>query len=297
MRRRGALLPGLLLALLTGCATGELAHPGTLLDRLSGAQALPPEAVQMEVAVIERPLSDPYLNKDLWTFTDEQVVALEHKEVLDDNGFRVGQVVGMAPSGLQALLTSKRSCVNHRLYLLGAGKSATLVLGPSIPHCRFLVAHAGQPVEVSLDQAQFSVIVMPALTADGRTRLHFTPQVQYGEKHHDFRVAPDDSGLMMEIGRYSKTYPALGWDVTLRPNQYVIVGPRPDQTDSLGTQEFVQPEGPTPVQRLLVIRTNRAATALDEEDADAARDPAASGGPPPLALQATWTSAGGTSSR
>jgi hypothetical protein len=293
MCRPGALLLGLLLALLEGCAVNPSAHPGTLADRLRSLQTVPPNAVQMEVAVIERPLGDPYLNKDLWTFTDEQAVDLEHKTALDDNGFRVGQVVGMIPSGLQSLLTSERSCLNPTRYLLGPGKSASVVLGPIVPQCQFQVVLEGEPIEVSLDQAQFAVVVQPTLTSDGRTLLHFTPQVHHGENLPDFHVAPEGAGLMMEIKRPCKTYPSLSWDVTLRPHQFVIVGTRLDRPDKLGSQCFLQPDGPSPVQRLLVIRTNRATGGFDEDDAsESLANQHTTNYPPPLALQATLTARG-----
>jgi hypothetical protein len=299
MGRPRALLPGVLLALLTGCAVNPPARPGALMDRLCGfGPALPPDAVQLTVAVIERPAGDPFLNQDLWALADEQVVDLEHKAVLEENGFRVGQVVGMTPSALQNLLTSPRACSNPRRYLLGAGKSATVVLGTTVPHGAFRVVEDGTPDEVTLDQAQFALLVTPSLTGDGRTRLHFTPQVRHGENLPDFTVVPDGSGgalgYVLEVKRPVKAYPGLGWDVTLAPDQYLVVGTRLDPPDRLGTRCFLQPEGPTPVQRLLVIRTNRAAAVGDDEGGGAApADEAAGKHPPPLALQATWTGAGG----
>jgi hypothetical protein len=257
MGRPGAFLPGLLLALLAGCVTGQGVRPGSPGGRLGAQAALPPDAVQMEVAIIERPLGDAYLNKDLWSFTDEQVVDLEHKGALEDNGFRVGQVVGMTPAGLQSLLTSERACTNARRYLLGSGKSAAVTLGPTVPQSHFKVDQDGEPTDVSLDQAQFSLVVLPTLTPDGRTCLRFTPQVHYGEQLPDFQVAPDKSGYVMEIKRPCKTYSSLGWEVTVAPNQYLVVGTRLEQPHKLGSQCFVEADGTAPVQRLLVIRTNR----------------------------------------
>jgi len=289
MCRPGALLPGLLLALLAGCATDQGTPAAALADRLRGFPSLPSDAVQLEVAVIERRLGDSYLNREVWTFTDEQVVDLEHKAALGDNGFRVGQVVGMTPSGLQSLLTSERACIKHRNYLLGEGKTKSLEIGATVPHCRFSVIQQGEPIEVSLEEAEFSLIVQPTLTGDGRTRLHFTPQVEYGEKLRDFRVAPDGSGYVMAINRPYKTFPALGWDVTLAPNQYVIVGGRLEHPHRLGHECFAQPDEPGAMQRLLVIRTNRAAGGADEEggvDPQANRE--AGDRSVPLALQATW---------
>jgi hypothetical protein len=295
MGRPGAWLPGVLLALLVGCAADQPAGPHSPTDRPCGFRgALPPSAVQLEVALIERPAGDPYLNNDLWATTDEQVVDLAHRALLEDNGFRIGQIVGMTPSGLQSLLTSPRSCTNRRRYLLGAGKSATVVLGPPVTHSSFRVVRDGDPVDVQLDDAQFGLLVTPSLTADGCTQLHFTPQVQYGANLPDFSVAPDSSGYalgyLLEIKRPCRSYPVLSWDVTLAPHQYLVLGTRLDQLDRLGSRCFFQPDGPAPMQRLLVLRTNRAAGAADDEESGASHaDNEPRNHPPALALQATWT--------
>jgi hypothetical protein len=258
MGRPGALLPGLLLALLAGCVTGPGARPDSRASGRLGTQtALPPDAVQIEVAVIERPAGDAYLNHELWGFMDEQIVDLEHKAKVEDNGFRVGQVVGMTPAGLQSLLTSERACANPRRYLLGPGKSAVVTLGPTVPQTRFKLDLDGEPIDVSLDQAQFSLVVAPTLTADARTRLRFTPQVHYGEQVPDFQVAPDSSGYVMEIKRPCKTYPSLAWEATVAPNQYLVVGTWLEQSQKLGYQCFVDADCRGSIQRLLVIRTNR----------------------------------------
>jgi hypothetical protein len=60
----------------------------------------------------------------------------------------------------------------------------------------------------------------------------------------------------MEPERPHHSYPKLSWEVTLAPNQYLVVGTRFDQRHSLGFASFVQTEETNPVQRLLVIRTS-----------------------------------------
>src|SRR5262245_25095443 len=111
MPRWVALVPGVLAALLVGCAGGQSARPGTWLDRCHVAQRLlAPDGVAMDIILLQRPLGDAYVNHELWGCTDEQVVAPEHAATVEDNGFRVGQVVGMPPGKLQALLSAERYC-------------------------------------------------------------------------------------------------------------------------------------------------------------------------------------------
>jgi hypothetical protein len=246
--------------------------------------------VQMDVTLLECPAGDPFINQQLWTFTDELAVELEHRAALEENGLRVGRVVGLPPTELRALLTSPRSCVNPRRRLLTAGHTAPLLLGPVAPEVRFQVCRQGVPAVALLQQAQCVLAVTPALTADGRTQLHFAPRVEYGEFLRELQVAADRSGYTLEVKRKVESYPELDWDVTLAANEYLVIGTYIERPETLGYQAFVETSGAAPLQRLLVIRTGRSGGGIDAEIADLPpADPSLSGGAPPLALQATWT--------
>jgi hypothetical protein len=292
MCRSGLLLAGLLPLLLAGCAVDHLPSGMALVSGFRGPAVSSADAVEMIVAVLERPRGDAYLDKEVWTFTDEQIVDLEHRALLEDNGFRVGQVVGMTPAGLQSLLTSERACTRGRCYFLGQGKSETLVLGDPVAHCHFEVVEHAEPAEQRLDDVRFALLVQPQLTGDGRIRLHFTPRAQFGDKKlRDFRVAADGSGLEIENKNPGKSFDTLSWDVTVPPNQYVLIGGRLDQPERIGHQCFIPAGGPKPVQRMLVIRTNRVPGIGGEGEAsDAIAHREAGDLFVPLALQATWPS-------
>lgn len=285
MRCRGALLP-LACFLLAGClTTGPGQSTSTLTARLRPQLAA--DSVIIDFVLLERPLGDPYFNHELWTHTDELIVDLEKKAALEDNGLRVGQLVGMTPAQLQTLLTSERWCLNPRRTSLPAGKTTTYHLGPVLAHCDYDLFLGGQKHELQADQARFALDVVAALTADGKTKLTFTPKVETGEKVLPFQPAPELSQWEIAIGRPAKAYPALGWEASLAPNEYFVVGARLDKPGTLGYQAFAQDDVPRPVQRLLVIRTNRSLEAVDQPTLeDVAR---AGNTPPPLALQATMS--------
>jgi hypothetical protein len=293
MRRRTGLVPGLLLVCLAGCAHEQSVRRPNFLDQ-AAQTVLAPDGVIIDVVVIERPLRDSaYLNQELWDCTDEQVVSLEHKAVLEDNGFRVGHVVGMTPGRLQNLLTSQRWCASHWRQILSAGKSATFTVGRTVPEFRYRLVEDGRPADVALEKAQAFLVVVPTLTADGRTRLKFTPQIQYGDPLRDWRPDPERQDWEVSCRRRSLTYPDLGWEVTLAPNEYLVIGAVFDNPQSLGYQCFVQEQDQAPVQRLLAIRTTRSTA---EAPADPAELPESSTAdthlPPPPALQAMWGTAG-----
>lgn len=293
MRQAQALGLVLLIGLTAGCISDGVKRSAARFNPLRGLAAGPvgADVVQLDVALVERPLGDRYLNGELWDLADEQAVSFEKKAALDDNGFRIGLIGGMPPAGLQALLTSERSCANPRRIRLHAGNPTPVVLAPTLQHCRFELHEAAQTTAVKLEQAQCLFQVVPILSEKGKTTLRFTPHINHGETTLAPRPLQEPSGTRrweLQAEQPGETYAKLSWEITLAPNEYVVVGTRLDRDDTLGQRCFLLTDGPTPTQRLLVIRTCRPET-------DTAPRDATLGKAPPLALQAGWTRARGTS--
>jgi hypothetical protein len=241
-----------------------------------------PNVILIETALIQVPLSDGYVSRELWQDTDELIVDLERREALNQNGLRVGQLVGSPPVGFQTLLLSPRCCPDPERLMVPAGRTIAKHLGPVLAHCSFDVFLAAGKTELEADQIRFGVDVVPTLTADGRTRLTFTPKVETGESLLPFQAAPEESSWVLRIERPTRRFTELSWDATLAPGQYLVIGCLPDRAGSFGESAFVQDAEPGPVQRLLVIRTNRAGTRSMELAPDDTPRP----GQAPLAVQA-----------
>jgi hypothetical protein len=289
MRRAAALMVALGIGLSAGCVSGASGRATSFFNPLRQlAPAAADDVVQLDVAVIERPPGDPYTNRDLWDLVDEQAVAFETKAVLADNGFRIGLIGGMPPAGLQALLTSERSCANPRRLRLRAGNGMPVALGPIWPQCKFELFDNSRSTSVELEQAECQLQVVPSLGDQGKTVLHFTPHIKHGSPTLAPRPTQDPSGTRrwdLQVQNPTEKYDKLSWEVTLAPNDYVVVGARLDRTDTLG-QRFFLSEEMKPVQRLLVLRAFHAESA--------GKPPASVGKSPPLALQAGWSTARGT---
>jgi hypothetical protein len=283
MRRGGASVLVFMCVCLGGCFSGEATRSSSAFHRFhQPGTNLGPDGVLLDIVLIERPLGDPFLNSEIWQSTDGQVVGLEKQAILEENGFRVGQVVGMNPAKLQDLLVSERSLVPVRQQILPAGTMTSVPLGPTLAQCNFRVKSEAGNKDVILDQAQCAFTIVPSLTNDGRTRLKFTPQVLHGSEVPEIQVTRDRTGLTMERKRPAKTYDGLSWEVTLAPNQYLIVGTRfvddtpENEPQSLGNQCFLLDNGRTFTQRVLVIRTTRGnAGPLDKVEGGQPVSPAA----------------------
>jgi hypothetical protein len=251
------------------------------------------DVVYVQVAMLERPVDDPYINQELWTVVDEEAVPLDSKARLQENGLRVGVLGGLPPARLQKMLTSERGSANRRGISLHAEHSTTVALGPAVAVCRFQLKQNGQPTLLTFAQAECGLEITPTLTEDGRTRLRFTPRLQHGEPRMTPRPSEDQSGLLLQWERPVQMFPALSWEVTLAADQYAVMGGRSDLPETLGCQFFVHRDESMPVQRLLVLRTARASDFGSPEPAADGEEESSRPKVPPLAMQAAWTATRG----
>jgi hypothetical protein len=259
---RRVLVLGLLFALGgAGCISGQSLRPKGLARQPLLSLPQGPDVVQLHVAVVERRLGDSYINQTLWASTDEQAAGIEQLALLENNGFRVGQVIGNLPSELLRMVENERYCGNQIGWFLRVGSSTPIKLGPALAKCNYLVKYDDFCREVSTEQANCKFLIEPTLTADGKTRLRFTPMVEHGEAIMTIEAVPEFSSWECQVKQQSHVYPELSWEVTLAPNEWLVVGTQLSQPRALGYQAFVNEEGATPIQRILVLRTNRPAPA------------------------------------
>jgi hypothetical protein len=277
--RRGwwALVP--ILLNLSGCVWTEQAEPSSWMKRLA-KQTIAPDSAVIRVAILERPLGDDFINGKLWQHVDELVVDEDRRDLLDVNGFRVGQLVGPPTTEFQQLLLSKRCCAGKD-HAFPAGKLLPIPLGPVLPQSSYLVVQGKSSTEVALEDARYCLDVTARFVTEG-TKLTFTPRVEHGAPRLPFQAAADHRAWEIRTDKACQRYPELSWDVTLGPNQYVFIGARPDRERSLGQSAFMQTEGAEAVQRLLVIINCRAGTPSE----GSGEDREGGGATTPLALQA-----------
>jgi hypothetical protein len=289
---------GVLLLALLGCTGTDSTRRTSRGGALPMApDMLPADYVVLDCFILERPAGDPFFNEYLWKSADKSIVSLEHKVVLDDNGFRVGQIVGTAPERLQELVQSQRSCISGRRRMLATGPPAAdqperpkLDLDPYGPqrHGSFLVKEGKQGKEINVDDVQYYLEVEPGLTSNGRVRLKFTPKVEFGELMRIPYVPPDRSDFAIKSEKRHHLFRSLSWEVTLGANEWLILGGNSDVPDALGYQAFAREDGVNPMQRLLVLRATRSASGMDT--ALPTREDLVRAGPsPPLALQAAMS--------
>ncbi len=273
------------LSALPGCLWPEHVERSSFMKRMQ-EKTITPDHALIELAILERPFGDDYINRGIWRNADELLGDSDRRAALDENGFRIGQLVGPMAGELQEKLLDKQCCANPKGLIFPAGQTTPIFLGSMLPQSSYEIVREKFRTEVNLDQARYCLDMTAQFMSDGRTKLTFTPKVENGEATLPFTAVPERQRWEVRIERGCKKYPELSWDITLGPNQYFIIGARIERDRTLGQTAFTQMDGGAGVQRLLVIRNCRSVTAAEahqysvEELVRAEKTP-------PLALQAT----------
>jgi hypothetical protein len=270
-------------AILIGCVSTNSVRNRVVHQTQSPPQApSKDDAVQLLVAVIERPAGDPVLNEEIWKLADEQMKDLEKKSLLLDNGFRTGMFGTLPPPSLRDLIQSPRSCQHpHRLRLL-ASTPTQIQVGSVQPLCTFQLKSNTDTALVKLDQAECLLEVTANPLASGQTELQFTPIVRHGKPGLDrlpIRDPGDTLRWNMQVCQQVETYSHLSWTQAVNDSEYLVVGCWIDRPGTLGQSCFLEAAAPPPMQRLLVLRVVRNAQ-------DAASSEENQNDSPPIAAQA-----------
>src|SRR4051812_44820857 len=153
----------LLLPLLAGCFTADAVR-GRWMDRLQLFHSQPDsDSAHIEYVVIERAAGDETVNRRVWDRIDEQVLPSEARDVLKDNGLRVGTISATTPGPLRGLIDDPPPPRGHRFRTFHADKPISLALGQPVPKADFTFTAGVRAVKFAHDQAQlgFQLSVRP----------------------------------------------------------------------------------------------------------------------------------------
>lgn len=227
------------------------------------APVVPVEGVYLESVILERPLGDRFLDRDLWNAV-APVGAQEVRALLAENGLRAGILSGNPPPQFQKLLESETEALGGRGLTFAMRKDEVLPTSGPVPRCEFglLADLAGARAPVSLRQARCGVLVRPE-AADGKVRVYCEPQIQHGERRDTFRPSADGTGFVRAEELPLARYPLLGVEAKLGRNEYLVIGWAADHADTLGAALFAVEASGQPRQRVLVVRARQNAAGAD----------------------------------
>ena len=224
------------------------------------APPLQPEGVIVDSVLVEQPLGDLFLDRELWA--DALPVGQpETRALFAENGLRAGVITGSIPQKLQALLESESDTVSPQRMTFQLRKEVVVPTSNPADPCRYSVLTdlAGKPRPVELKQARCGVLVRPQALAEGRVKLWCEPQVQHGARQEWFRPNGDGTRFTKEEEVPTEKYSVLGFEVVLGPEDYLLIGWSADEPRTLGEAAFsADAGGGRQRQRVLVIRAHLA---------------------------------------
>ena len=247
----------LFLAFPLGCVSEDAARPGPAWQALKFDAEPGRDRVLLDVAIIHRPLDDPFLTTEIWAGADEMILPLERREFVELNGFRVGLLVGFPPEKLIQLLKSERSRIERKGRSVPTGATLEQIIREAVDDCECELRTAAKRERVKLERPKFAIDLTTAVLEDGRVRLRLDPRAEIGDTTMRFKPLPEESKWSLEVKRSARTVPDLAFELDMAPNQILIVGPRAGQFDSLGHHTFVDESTTPPTQRLLILRQIR----------------------------------------
>ncbi len=261
-----SILPLIGLLLIGGTGGCALFSEPVTLGRANKIPALrpPPDAVALDIVFVERPAGDPLLGPDLWSHVDEVgSLPLETRNILRDNGLRVGIVGSRPPVALQTLLglqadfsaepgAEERKALVGRQIMLRSGGETEIQTTPFLEQCRVEVklGDVVKPREYITARGMLRVTVQRE--QDGWVRLEFTPRVQHGR--HQLRHAVGEGGWQFASTQNAESFHNQRFGVTLGMGEMAILSSHGGETPDLGRLLFTGPSDSAPIQRLLIVR-------------------------------------------
>ncbi len=258
----GPLLLGWILA--SGCSAWKEPTPEAF--ELPTAR-MASDSVAIEMTFVRVPVGHLDFNAQLWREVDEQLLSVETRLHLNNNGFRCGLVGAQLPPSLRQLLDkqSEESQIDrpitseidvlaqNQLVQRRAGQRWEIVT--SAPREELIVLYK-KPHEQKVGgkpypDAQCILAAKPFPRGDGSVRLELTPEIHHGAPRKQW-VGGQGTWQLLS-GREREVFQELMIDVPLTPGQTLILSCTPDMK-GLGHNFFVEEGRGDAQQKLLLIR-------------------------------------------
>jgi hypothetical protein len=214
-----------------------------------------PEAILVQSVLIEQPIGDQFLDRDLWA-TTRPVGEPETRALLAENGLRAGVLSGSLPQRFQDLLDSEADTVSPNEMSFNSRTEAVIPTAGPVDPCRFALLSdlAGKPLSAEYQHARCGVFIRPRVEAGGRVQVYCEPNIQHGERRDRYRPNEDGTGFVKTEELPVEKFPNLGFEAVLNAGDCLVLGWNAEQTGTLGQALFAAEVNNRPRQRVLVIR-------------------------------------------
>ena len=249
-----------------GCALFPSLEPATTTSTsrpiLPPLQASP-EAIQLDVFLLERPADDYLLNTAVWKEVD-QIGALtaETRETLRDNGFQLGIVSSNPPPLVQRLLGMVAEIPTEspeftkplmgRHQYLSPGVETEIATGIGHEECQFDVRDGDRTKTLEFERASGVLRMKAHRLQDGWIRVDFQPEIHHGDTM--MRPTPTEREWSFRGGQNIDVRHAQRFSVTMNVGDMALVTCTANDDPTMGDRFFRYTDRNLKKQRVLVVR-------------------------------------------
>jgi hypothetical protein len=229
-------------------------------------RVLEPKYCKLNTAIVSRPVGEKVVDASLWNVADEQAIAIEVRQALEANGIRVGVITGNLPADvLEAFKPSPPQKETQWVHIaLPEGERTPIVVGSKADSVALLLNHRGKVNGRDYQDAEGRLVVSPSHSGSKAVSIRIVPEIHHGDTRRT--IAPlQNNGpfaqqeFAIKDGQQEDILRELTVTVDLQPGQTLVLGCRPQQSRSLGTFLFTQPEpnNDRVFQSVLLIQASR----------------------------------------
>ena len=232
---------------------------GLLLPPLTA----PPDAVQLQLVFIERPVNDPLLGGCLWDELD-QLAGVPHDRRLSllENGFRYGMSGSQPPPTLSELLKvglageydDPAGFVNNHQVAMRDGASTDAMVTHEPTDWTVDLVRGGRPQQRVFEDARGFLRIEVAEVQDGWVEVRVSPEVHHGALA--VRHEAGDDGWSLSQTCEIEPVPETSFTVHMNVNEMLVMSAADASGARAGNRFFRREDDGRLMQRVFVLRAS-----------------------------------------
>jgi hypothetical protein len=232
------------------------------------AKLIAPKRCRLSIATLSRPIKEPALNGLLWSVTDEGIVPLDLRRVLEANGLRIGLVRGSLPAAVEAVMNPAPPQPRTEVVEIDQpdGEPTSIELSAVDGPTSILISREGRAVGKEYDDAKGSIRVVASRDDSGGVRIKVVPEIRHGPMRDAYEAAPtvgvyQPKEFLRKRGQAEESFRDLTVTVPLKEGEILAIGGSSDKAVGLGGFLFtkVDPNSDRVDQRVILLWAKPAA--------------------------------------
>ncbi len=233
------LCSALLNSTVSGCASWSTEKKPERETSLLPPRQLNPDSVLVETVFVRFPQAAAPDLAEIWNSTNESLLDIELRRRLDQNGLRVGLIVGELPWVIRQQLESTgakqttdalehvglAADVDNKMRKLQcrAGRRKDLLVKPELvdPLTVITMRDDKHVIGETFERATVLFDLRAVPHGDGTATIELTPEIQHGDHRQTFRR--NDFGVLPEMSRGLHVWNDLRIVAKLQPGQILLV--------------------------------------------------------------------------